>query len=103
MLGKSRKKTKNKVLSDEINIMKIIYDNTFNLHNSFLDNDKRYMKVTLKFKLIGVARLLISADYCELLNLHMEHKMQHWVEQEYYSKSIASFWLLELQQTQGAQ
>ena len=40
---------------DEIDIMNIINDNTFNLHNSFLDNANRYMKVILKCKLIGVA------------------------------------------------
>ena len=38
---------------DEINIMNIINDNAFNLHNKPF---KRYMKVTLKSKLIGVAR-----------------------------------------------
>ena len=36
--------------------MNIINDNTFNLHKSLLNNDNRYMKVTLKSKLIGVAR-----------------------------------------------
>ena len=36
--------------------MNIINDNTFNLHNSLLNNDNRYMKVTLKSKLIGVVR-----------------------------------------------
>ena len=41
---------------DEINIMNIIHENPFNLHNSLLNNDNRYMKVTLKSKLIGVAR-----------------------------------------------
>ena len=39
---------------DEINMLDIIKDNTFNLHNSLLNNDNRYMKVTLKFKIIGV-------------------------------------------------
>ena len=39
---------------DEINIMNIINDITFNLHNNLLNNDNRYMKVTLKSKLIGV-------------------------------------------------
>ena len=53
------------VKCDEMNIMNIINDNTFNLHNSLLNNDNRYMKVTLKSKLTGVARLLISADYHE--------------------------------------
>ena len=48
---------------DEINIMNIINDNTFNLHNRLLNNDNRYMNVTLNSKLIGVAGLLISADY----------------------------------------
>ena len=41
---------------DEIIIMNIINDNTFNLHNNLLNNDNRYMKVTLKFKLIGFAK-----------------------------------------------
>ena len=36
--------------------MNIINDNTFNLHNNLSNNDNRYMKVTLKSKLIGVAR-----------------------------------------------
>ena len=40
---------------DEINIMNIINDNTYILHNSLLNSDKRYMKVTLKSK-TGVAR-----------------------------------------------
>ena len=48
-----------------MNIMTFINNNTFNLHNSLLNNDNRYMKVTLKYKLIGVARELISADYRE--------------------------------------
>ena len=39
---------------DEINIMNIINDNIFNLHNSFLNNDNRYMKITINSKLIGV-------------------------------------------------
>ena len=41
---------------DEINTMNIINDNTFYLHNSLLGNENRYMKVSLKSKLIGVAR-----------------------------------------------
>ena len=55
-----------KVKRDEINIMNIINDNTFNQYNSLLDNDSRFMKVILMFKLIGVARKLISIDYREL-------------------------------------
>ena len=39
---------------DEINIMNIINNKTFNLPNSLLINDNRYMKVALKFKLIGI-------------------------------------------------
>ena len=35
--------------------MNIINDNIFNLHNSFLNIDNKYMKVTLESKLIGVA------------------------------------------------
>ena len=36
--------------------MNIINDNTFNLHNSPLNNDNKYMKVTLKSKLIRIAK-----------------------------------------------
>ena len=50
------KKQSINIKHDEIDIMNIINDNTFNLHNSFLDNDNRNMKVTLKSKLIGVVR-----------------------------------------------
>ena len=38
---------------DEINKMNIINDTTFNVHNSCLNYDNRYIKVTLKSKLIG--------------------------------------------------
>ena len=38
---------------NEIIIRNIIDQNTFNLHNSILNNYNRYMKVTLKSKLIG--------------------------------------------------
>ena len=41
---------------DEIYIMNIINDNTFNLHNSLLNNDNWYMKVILKSHLKGVTR-----------------------------------------------
>ena len=37
-------------------IIDIIKDNIFNLHNSLLNNDGRYMKVARKSKQIGVAR-----------------------------------------------
>ena len=36
--------------------MNIINDNPFNIHNSLLNNDNRYMNVTLKSKLRGVVR-----------------------------------------------
>ena len=46
--GKSRKKKKTTCIKrDEINIINIINDNTFNLHNRLLENNNRYMKVTL--------------------------------------------------------
>ena len=52
-----KKKTQStNIRRDEIIIMNIINDNTFNLHNSLLNNDNRYMKVTLMSKLIGIAR-----------------------------------------------
>ena len=40
------------IKNDEINIMSIINDNIFNLYNNHLNNDNRYMKVTLKSKLM---------------------------------------------------
>ena len=52
---KKKKKNKVLILCDEINILNIIYENTFNLYNRLLNNDNRYMKVTLKSKQIGVA------------------------------------------------
>ena len=54
--NQEKKKQSTNIKYDEINIMNIINDITFNLHNSLLKNDKRYMKVTLKSKRIGVAR-----------------------------------------------
>ena len=56
---KSRKKLMKQstnINRDEINTMNIINENTFYLHISFLNNDIRYMKVTLNSKLIGVAK-----------------------------------------------
>ena len=53
--GKSRENF-SETKHDEINKINIINDNTFNLHNSLLNNDNRYMKVILKSKLNGVAR-----------------------------------------------
>ena len=51
-----RRAIRGKKQLDEVNIMNVINDNTFNLHNSLLNNDNRYMKVILKSKLLGVAR-----------------------------------------------
>ena len=48
--AKSRKKQSTNIKRDEINIMNIINDNSFNLHNSLLNNDKRFMKVKANFK-----------------------------------------------------
>ena len=45
--------------------MNIINENTFDLLNNPLDNNNRYMKVILKSKLMGVARLLILTVYHE--------------------------------------
>ena len=53
---KNFSKTSTNIKRDEINIMNIINDNTFNLHNSHFNNGNRYMKVTVKSKLIGVAK-----------------------------------------------
>ena len=54
--GKINKKRSTNIKRDEINIMIIINDNTFNLHNSLLENDNWYMKVTVMSKQIGIAR-----------------------------------------------
>ena len=50
------KKRSTNIRRDEDNIMNIINDNNFNMHDSLLNKDKRHMKGTLKSKLIGVAR-----------------------------------------------
>ena len=50
-----RKKQGTQIKHDEINIMNIINDKTFNQHYSVLNNDNWYMKVTLKSKLIGIS------------------------------------------------
>ena len=41
-----------------------------------LNNNNRYMKVALKSKLIGVARLLILGDCSKFFNLNMAFKTQ---------------------------
>ena len=41
------KKQSTNIKWDEINIMTIFNDNTFNLHNSLLNNDNKYIKVIL--------------------------------------------------------
>ena len=56
---------KNQEENKEISMIYIINNNTFNLHNNLLNNDDRFMKVTLKSKLIGVARWVILTDYRE--------------------------------------
>ena len=43
--------------------MNIFNDDTFNLHDSLLNNHNKYMKVTVKSKLIGIARSRISNDF----------------------------------------
>ena len=53
--GKLRKKQSNNIKRDEINIINII-NNSFNLHNTLLNNDPRYVKVTIKSKLTGVVK-----------------------------------------------
>ena len=62
-VGQSKKKNQStNIKRGEINIMNIINDKTFNLHNSLLSNDNRYMKVILQSKLMGIACLLILSD-----------------------------------------
>ena len=53
--GTNQEKSTN-IKRDEINKMNIINDNTFNLHNSLLSNDNKYMKVILKSMLIEIVR-----------------------------------------------
>ncbi len=53
--SKANKKKSTIIKLGEIDTMNITNDNTFNWNNSLLSND-RYMKITLKSKLIGVAR-----------------------------------------------
>ena len=60
--GRIKKKQSTNIKRDEINIMTITNYYTFNLYNSLVNNDNWHMKVSIKFKLIGVARLLIWAD-----------------------------------------
>ena len=59
-VGQIKKKKKQKqstnIKHDEINIMNIINDNTFNLHNSLLNNENSQMKISLKSELIGNPR-----------------------------------------------
>ena len=57
--GQITKKNEVQILN-MMKLMNIINDNTFNLYNSLLNNDIRYMKVNLK----------------QILNLHMAYKMQ---------------------------
>ena len=45
-----------RLILNMMKLMNIINDNTYNLHNSLLNNDSWYMKVPLKSKLIGVVR-----------------------------------------------
>ena len=63
--NKKKNKRSTNIKRNEITKMNIINDITFNLHNKLLINDNRYMKVTLKSKLIGVAKYIISNDYRE--------------------------------------
>ena len=58
-----KKKQSTNIKLEEINIINIINDNAFNVHKSLLNNNIRYLKVTQKSKLMGVARLLTSVDY----------------------------------------
>ena len=43
-----KNKQSTNIKRDEVTIMNIINDNTFNLHNNLLNNDNKYMKVTPK-------------------------------------------------------
>ena len=47
MANQGKKKKSTNIKHDEINIMNLINGNTFNLLNSLLNNDNRYMKLTL--------------------------------------------------------
>ena len=60
MVKNPKKQQSTNIKRDEINTIKIINDNTFNLHYSLLNNNNAYMKVTLKSKRIGVARGILK-------------------------------------------
>ena len=49
-VGEPGKKLNTNIKRDGRNIMNIINDNTFNVHNSLLNNDNSYIKISLKFK-----------------------------------------------------
>ena len=60
--GQIKKKQSTNIKLDEINRINVINDNSF---IGILNNDNKYMKVTLKSQLTRVASLLTSGDYCE--------------------------------------
>ena len=62
---------------DEINIMNIINDNTFNLHNSLLNNDNMYKRVT-NFGCLS-----------RILNRHMAYKTQENLRRYFSNKKCA--------------
>ena len=50
--GQIQKNQNSNIKHEETNIMDTNNDNAFNKHSSLLDNDSRYIKATLKAKLI---------------------------------------------------
>ena len=56
--------------------MNIINDDTFNMHNNLLNNDNRYMKVTLKSKQIWVGQVANFGRPSRCLNLFIKDKTQ---------------------------
>ena len=56
--------------------MNIIDDNTFNLHNSLLDNSNRYMKITPKVQANKSCQVTNFGWLSWILNLYMAYKTQ---------------------------
>ena len=60
------------------------------LHNSILNNDNRYMKVTQRSKLKAVARYLISANYPEF-ETYIWHIRRRRILKDIFNKKSAPY------------
>ena len=59
------KKKRINIKSDEINIMNIINDNTFNLHNSLLNNDNRkiFLRISKNISKVKIKTYFVINDH----------------------------------------